>query len=488
MSTDAQILSYLVQNPDDFDILHPLFKQAKFQFQDKVLELIFQCITRTWDRAGRLPSAAQCREQISRIKELKQAKKEIIYDVVGEVWDGSWDEMDKDTILGRILEPQRDELLELVGKIDPWNFRSQKDLIMTRLEDLEILTHRDVGRLFDPFDDTNSLDIPAALSSYLGGTIPTLLPHTDEKLEGGFRRGELVMPAALPGDGKSMSCISLAANMLRTMTTIHPLPEYGQHVYYCILDNTDQEVMAKIWANFLRIPTRRLDTDETAAVKMSLVKQKYGLKGRIWCRKWPRASKSVDEIKKDILAIERRKGIRFSVIVVDYLDVVKSVGNFREERHGLNSVTVKLAALAEELGVVVIAPTQLHRAAKFIEVPDIDNLAEAFSKSWHAAVIYMILATRLERINGHCRWWWPKTRRAAEKWMMKMARTNLYQEFSELPDCEPYYIDDNSSEVEEHAKQSKRKERQQREQAAKTKIDPSSYEVGRQESPVLCGV
>lgn len=486
MSTDLQILSYLVNTPDDLDVLYPLFQQAEFEFQDKPIQLLFKCISRTWEKANRLPTLAQCREQISRVTGLKQPAREILYDLAGEVYEGTWDEMDKDTILGRILEPQRDQIMDLIKKIDPWNYKSQADLIRSKLDDLEILAHKDVGEIFDFFDPNLTADIPAALATYLGGTISTGMPKTDGQLEGGFRRGELVMPAALPGDGKSMSCISLGCNMARTMTASLPIPEYGQYIYYGILDNTGQEMKAKVWANFLRIPTRRLDTEPTVDTKMKLVESKYNLRNRIIGRKWPRKSKSITDIRKDILLQERRRGIKFSVIIIDYLDVVKPVGFHKEERHGLDAATVGLAALAEELGVVVIAPTQLHRAAKFIEVPDIDNLAEAFSKSWHAAVIYMVLATKIERINGQCRWWWPKTRRAAEKWMMRMNRTNLYQEFSEMDDCDPYYIDDNQQEVGEHATTSKRKEAA-REAAAKTKIDPASFEVGKTNSPLLVG-
>jgi len=67
-----------------------------------------------------------------------------------------------------------------------------------------------------------------------------------------------------------------------------------------------------------------------------------------------------------------------------------------------------------------------------------------------------------------------------------MNRTNLYQEFSEMEDCDPYYIDDNQQEVGEHANTSKRKEAA-REAAAKTKIDPASFEVGRTGNPLLVG-
>lgn len=484
MSTDLQILSYLVNSPDEFDVLFPLFQQSEFEFQDKPLQLLFKCVSRTWEKANKIPTVAQVREQISRLRELKPAAKEILYDLTQEVYDGGWDEIDKDTILGRVLEPQRDQIMDIIKRIDPWNYKGQADLIRSKLDDMEILAHKDVGEVFDFFDPRVVCDIPAALATYLGGTISTGMPHTDEMLEGGFRRGELVMPAALPGDGKSMSCISLGCNMARTLTQSLPLPEYGQYIYYGILDNTAQEMKAKVWANFLRVPTRRLDTEATVPAKMQLVQAKYNLWKRMIGRKWPRKSKSIQDIRKDILLQERRRGIKFSVIIIDYLDVVKPGGFHKEERHGLDSVTVGLAALAEELGVVVVAPTQLHRAAKFIEVPDIDNLAEAFSKSWHAAVIYMILATKMERINGQCRWWWPKTRRLHEKWMMRMNRTNLYQEFSEMQDCEPYFLDDNQQEVTEHSKQSKRKEAD-REAAAKTKIDPSSFEVGKTNSPLM---
>ncbi len=473
--SEVAMLSYLTQNPDDYDVLHPLFKQAEFKFESAPVAVLYKCLQRCWDRASRFPSVQECKEQVSRIRGLDQANKEILYPLVDLVYTGPYDEINKDAILGRIMEPARDAILEIIGSIDPWNFRTQSDLVRGKLDDLEILTHKEVGKIFDPFDDNLSLDIQSALNVYLGATIPTGWPKSDNLLEGGFRRGELIMPAALPGDGKSMSCTSLTCNVARMLSNA---TDYGYHVYYCALDNTDQEVLAKIWANFLRIPTRRLDTEPTAQDKMRMVKHKYGLKGRITVRKWPRKSKSINDIRKDILLQQRRRGILYSLVVIDYLDTVKPDGFHKENRHGLDSVTVGVAALAEELGVVVISPTQLHRAAKFIEIPDIDNLAEAFSKSWHAAVIFMILATKMERIQGKCRMYWPKTRRDAEKWLMGMQRNNLYQDFTEDPDCDPYYVDDNNEEVRQHAHESKKKEK-----AQKVKTDPSQFEVGKAGNP-----
>ena len=473
--SDLSILSYLVQNPDAYEVLHPLFKQAQFQFGTKEIQLIYKGIERTWEKADRFPAVGEMKEMLSRVQGIKDATREVLYNVVDDVYEGSYDEMDKDTILGRIMEPQRDEMLEVLANISPWDFKKSADRIRSKLDDLEILTNRDIGKIFDPFGDDLTLDLSAALKVYLGATVPTGWKMTDRQLEGGFRRGELVMPAALPGDGKSMSCISLTSNLARTLSNA---VDYGYNVYYCILDNTDQEVLAKIWANFLRIPTSRLDSEPTAQSKMRMVKERYGLKGRITCRKWPRKSKTIKDIRKDILLQQRRRGIVYDLIVIDYLDTVMPEGHHKEARHGLDSVTVGAAALAEELSAVVIAPTQLHRAAKFIEVPDIDNLAEAFSKSWHAAVIFMILASKMERIQGECRFWWPKTRRNAEKWMKKMKRTNLYQDFAETDD-EVYYIDDNDQEVREHSQQSRKKTREREmKEAATVKTDPSAFEVG----------
>lgn len=473
--SDQAILSYIVQNPDAYDSLHPLFKQSNFNFENKVSAVLYTCLQRCWDKASRFPTVKQCKEQLGRIRGLDDAAKAILLDTAEAVYTGTYDDLDKDIILGRIFEPQRDRILEVINELNPWDFRNQAEKIRSQLDDLEVLAHRDVGKIFDPFDDNLTLDISSALHIYLGATIPTGWKKSDEQLEGGFRRGELVMPAALPGDGKSMACISLTSNIMRQ---IDETLSNGLHVYYCILDNTDQETLAKVWANFLRIPTRRLDTDVTAPDKMTRVKQRYGLRGRITMRKWPRKSKTINDIRKDILLQQRRRGIQYSVIVLDYLDTIKPDGFHKENRHGLDNVTVGAAALAEEMSAVVIAPTQLHRAAKFIEVPDIDNLAEAFSKSWHAAVIFMILATKLERIKGECRIYWPKTRRDAEKWMMRMKRINLYQDFQEDPECDPYYVDDNNEEVKDHAKQSKRKEK-----AQQVKTDPAVFEVGKTNSP-----
>lgn len=481
--SDRAILSYLLQNPDEYDVLHPLLKKSDFKFDHAGIELVHRALSRHWDKIGAFPSIIVCKEMLGQIKALTEEKKALVFGLVDDVYTGTYTEIDKELILGRIMRPSMDELTQLIQNTDTWNWRTQADMIRSKLDDLDILTHKEVGRLFDPFDPSLTMNVEQTLNLYLGGTIPTGNFLTDQQLEGGFRRGELVMPAALPGDGKTMSCMSLGCDILR-MSSVGTNPT-KDHIYWCILDNTDQETTAKMWANFIRVPTRQLAyrTDEVQD-KLRYAEERYGVRGRVWMRKWPRHSRTIADIRRDILLIQRRKGIKFSVIIIDYLDTVSPGSGHKEVRHGLNAITIGAASLAEELDVVVIAPTQLHRAARFVEIPDIENLAEAFSKSWHAAVIFMILASKAERIQNRCRWFWPKTRRAAEKWMLQMERNNLYQEFREVEGVEVTYpTDEARDEVASNAKESKRREKAQK----AVKPDASQYEVGLGKPDPLMG-
>lgn len=487
--SEIAMLSYMLHEPDEYDSISHLIEKANFSFNSKPLELIRQYACHAWKASGRFPTQPQFEEMLARIPHLSPESKAAIIPLVGSVFEASYDQIDKQLVLGRIMEPAKNEIAEMLEKLDAWSAKSQLDEIRKRLDEIEILTNRDVGELIQPFEDNLTLTPKDALSIYLGATLPLFGPQVNSLMEGGCRRGELVMPAAMPGDGKSMSCISMTGTGIRAFN-----PKTGKRdltTYYGILDNTGEEVLAKIWANAIQTPTARLATDPEVPRMLERYISQYGPKGRLFLRKFPRKSKSIQEIRRDILTLQRRYGVTFDLIVLDYLDTIRSATNYKDFRHGLDDVTVGAAALAEELQAVVIAPTQLHRAAKFVEVPDIDNLAEAFSKSWHAAVVFMILATKMERISGKCRWFFPKTRRHAEKFMVEMQRTCLYQTFSETGKA-PYWIDDNNEEVRSHAEESekrdKRRKKQLEEPPPSPDLPPMLLQAAKQGAPFDLGV
>ena len=450
MSTlpELSLLSYLVQHLEEYPALQPIFADTEFRFTNDGLELLLVALKESWSKYETIPSQAQMKAWLysKQIFQKEPVKAQVIARVIDRVYEEELDGVDRQIVLGQILQTEAKTLAETALSMDPHNFEEKSTWLQRRLDVLHLVSQRDNGQWAMPLDDKWINQPDQTLKTYLGNPIPLGWPRINYWLGGGGRRGELMLPAALPEDGKTMMLVTLACNFIRE----------GFRVYCAQCDNTFEEFVAKIWANLAHCSTDDLiNPDNHTRYKLEQVRKKYpGIHRRLVIRKWPRGTKTVTDFKRDMLNFERmlrpydlaagvpdKKAGLFDVVMGDYLDTFTARRTFKEHRFGLDEVCKEFAGLCEEYEKLGIFPTQLNRTAKYIEVPDIDNLAEAFTKSHHAAVIPMLWASKADRMLGKMNIFWAKTRRIRGKFVTPMLKDVRTQTFSEDETRDIYYLD-----------------------------------------------
>lgn len=449
---EINVLSYIVQNPDEYAAIQPIFQDTEFQFKNPVVELVHRAIRDSYNRYELIPTQEQLKSWLYTKRAFAEdaGKAGTICKLIDMAYTADMDGIDKALVLGEVLGRQSTAMSERWLKVDAHNFDEEAAWFEKRLDVLRIISQKDRGTWAFPLDDKWIEDPDKALATYLGNPIPlSAWPRITHWLSGGIRRGELVLPAALPGDGKTMFLVTLAAMLIKD----------GYRVYFAQLDNTFEEVIAKIWACLLQCSTDDLllETNETK-YKLAYLRKKYpDIHRLLVVRKWPRGTKTIKDMRRDMKLFEKMlrpydlaKGVpekaagKFDVAMGDYIDVFASTKTFSEARFNLDDTMKAAAGMCEEEEVAGIFPSQLNRTAKFIEVPDIDNLAEAFNKSHHAAVIPMLYGSKLERIQGMMNIFWAKTRRPREKFVTPMRRDTFFQTFSENEDLDIHYLESSS--------------------------------------------
>jgi len=444
---EISLLSYIVQNPDEYPSLEPIFQETNFQFKNQVVEFIHQLIQDSWQRFETVPTQSQMKSWLDTKQVLRSSpdKGRVLLKVVDRIYEEELDGLDRQVVLGCVLEAERATLAERIAEMDPHTYPEICSWVQSRLDVLTAISRNEAGQWAMPLDDRWITQPEQTLKTYLGNPIPLGWPRTDFWLGGGGRRGELIMPAALPEDGKTMMLVTLACNMIRQ----------GFRVYIAQCDNTFEEFIAKIWANLAGCSTDDLvNPDNQTQYKLMQVRKRYpNIHRQLVIRKWPRGSKTVADFRRDMLQFEKMlrpydlaRGVHeksaglFDAVMGDYIDTFTARRSYREHRFGLDEVTKEFAGLCEEFEKLGIFPTQLNRTAKYIEVPDIDNLSEAFTKSHHAAVIPMLFGTKAQRLLGRMSIFWAKTRRLRNKFVTSYVRDNRTQTFIE-DEAEPYYLD-----------------------------------------------
>ena len=175
----------------------------------------------------------------------------------------------------------------------------------------------------------------------------TGMPGLDSRMLGGFRPGQLIILAARPSVGKT----SVAMQFLRRVASDgHPTMALSQEM-------TAEDLGMRALASAARVDLGRLQN------------------GKSNDEEWNRIPDGVDELRAlpmwvddepaltlRAIASKARKARGLKVLAVDYLQLCEGEGETRTAQVG--SVSRGLKALAKQMGICILALSQLNRAVE----------------------------------------------------------------------------------------------------------------------------
>lgn len=193
--------------------------------------------------------------------------------------------------------------------------------------------------------------------------VPTKLRNLDFKLSGGgFRRGHLVVIAGRPSMGKTALALQIAEHVAQdeTVAVFSLEMQHGELAERALRyhENLTDTITAAS-----RLLDLKMRIDDTPAVSVGHI--------RLRCRR-----------------IQRKHGL--SLVVVDYLQLMRGTGENRTQEIG--SISRALKALAKELDVPVVLLSQLNRGVESRpdKHPIMSDLRESGDIEQDADVILML--------------------------------------------------------------------------------------------------
>ena len=393
---EANLLAFLVQNPDRYRVCQPYLEELKLE--TPYLKFIWVSLEGKFKEYGAFPTQQEAKWLVSQknpthANDLCSFIDYLYTEPVGGVCG--------EYLTQLLIETERSKLQDRWGTA-----KSIQDLkvIQDRVRVLEECLTHERPAWFSPFAADKITDPFETLKTYWGDPIPFGLPEMDHWLQGGGRRGELVTLIGLTGGGKSI--LSLWFALYQAMQ--------GYTVLYESFDNVIGELLSRIWCAASGVGMKQIKSITTGlySEKLFQVCRAFpGLEDRFWIEKHPRGTKTVKDIEHSMDSLEQHLGRPIDAVYVDYGDCVKATHQQKDTRFQLDEVFSGLGALAEEYNLLMFTPTQANRAAKFIEILDIDSAAEAWQKAWHSAIVMALCQTRLEKMQGRAKLVVPKARR-----------------------------------------------------------------------------
>ncbi|MFC5927266.1 replicative DNA helicase [Micromonospora vulcania] len=201
-----------------------------------------------------------------------------------------------------------------------------------------------------------------------------------DRLLNGWQPGQLVIPAARPGAGKSI----LSANWALAAA------ETGRPVFMFTMEMTKREVNQRLWSNVGRIPLHLFP------------------KAQFDDRDWRRLAEARDHVRRLPIFIDDKSNTvaaiqgharrltqqhgKPSLIVVDYLQRLTFPGG--GDRHDLQvgQAAKDLKDLARDLATTVVAVCQLNRAVeqRTKKVPQLSDLRDSGQLEQEADIVVLI--------------------------------------------------------------------------------------------------
>ena len=222
------------------------------------------------------------------------------------------------------------------------------------------------------------------------GQISTGWPCLDNKLYGGFNRGELQIFAGGSGSGKSLFMQNLAANWMQmNLNGVYVTLELSEELTAWRIDSMITDVAT-------RDVFKNID-DVELKVKMSAKKS-----GKFYIKYMP-AQSTVNDIRSYIKTLQMEKGIRVDFLCIDYLDLLMPVSTkvspsdlFIKDKY----VSEELRNLAKELNVLFVTASQLNRSAVEEVEFDHSHISGGISKINTADNVFGIFTSRSMRERG----------------------------------------------------------------------------------------
>jgi KaiC/GvpD/RAD55 family RecA-like ATPase len=215
-------------------------------------------------------------------------------------------------------------------------------------------------------------------------------PVLDQKLYGGFNRGELQIFAGGSGSGKSLIMQNLAVNWVQA----------GLNGVYITLELSEGLCSMRIDSMMTDTSSREIFKDiDNIEMKVKMLQKKAGHL-RI---KYMPAQSNVNDIRAYIKELQIQTGVRVDFLCIDYLDLIMPVSAkvspsdlFVKDKY----VSEELRNLAKELNVLFVTASQLNRSAVEEIEFDHSHISGGISKINTADNVFGIFTSRSMRERG----------------------------------------------------------------------------------------
>jgi KaiC/GvpD/RAD55 family RecA-like ATPase len=203
---------------------------------------------------------------------------------------------------------------------------------------------------------------------------PTGFRFFDKVLDGGWNPKTLVVFQGRPKVGKSMVLSNIAARAFL----------HGNDIGIATLELSDRKYMKRLGAQILNMTMKEYDTilreeDLNGIIeRLNQLRETVPNLGNLEVKEFGAGTASAIDIENYFLKVQQRTGIKFKVIVVDYVNLMRPLRDRGDSYGNIKSITEELRAVAMRNEWCIISATQIKRDAVDDQDLNMSDVAESF--------------------------------------------------------------------------------------------------------------
>lgn len=361
------VFFYVIKNKELISVTESVY------FENEKISTIFKIVKQFVNTYDQIPSSENVK-QVAKLKgfDISDADVDLIYGVNLDDYEPTWlEEQTEAFILYKNLNISVIDILTYLKttSIGSNNIHSVIDHVrnfISKKINNNIVVGKDDGLDFNKIEDHYQLTKT--------NKFKTGYTFFDKCLGGGFEKKTLLVLQGRAKLGKSAILANLASNAVRC----------GNNVAICTLELSDRKYMRRIGANLLNITTdeyKYFDDTRKDLIKHKLDNFNGTLghpAGNLWIKEFPTGTASYIDIENSLLRRQDKTGIKYDLILVDYLNLMKNDGNSNMNMYErIKRIAEGLRAIAQRNEWCVFSATQVRREYFDKEVLGMDAAAES---------------------------------------------------------------------------------------------------------------
>jgi replicative DNA helicase len=224
--------------------------------------------------------------------------------------------------------------------------------------------------------------------------IPTPWSIINERLMGGLGGGDFGLIFGSPGGGKSWTMVALGAHAVKL----------GLNVVHYTLELSEGYVGKRYDSHFINEPVNTIHLH-----KEKINEYIDNLKGSLTIKEYTPGQASIPSIESHIAKMTDL-GYPPDMVIIDYVDLLKSTISSKDEKEKLDNTYVSTKALARTLNIPVWSVSQVNRAGARDDIIEGDKAAGSYNKIMITDFCMSLSRLPQDKINGTGRFFLMKNR------------------------------------------------------------------------------